>query len=65
MKRALTVLALSVTLVVGAAHAAHAETVDPAIAFALNAVPGGILVNETTVVWPELDMILQVPRLGT
>lgn len=39
---------------------ATAETTNPDIEYALDAVPGGIVVDSDTVVWPELGMTLDV-----
>ncbi|MEZ3162127.1 hypothetical protein AB1K54_16555 [Microbacterium sp. BWT-B31] len=40
---------------------AHADELDPQIAAALQAVPGGEALNSTTAYWPDLAMTLKVP----
>jgi hypothetical protein len=38
------------------ATAAEPAALDPDIVYALNAVPGGVLVNDSTIQWPSLGM---------
>lgn len=51
-------------LIVGgttAAQAAEEPDVHPDVAFALAAVPGGVVVDWHTAVWPETGMLIEVP----
>lgn len=50
-------------LVVGAgASPAAADAIDPQIAYALEAVPGGEVVDSHTAYWPDLEMTLTIPE---
>jgi hypothetical protein len=66
MRRSKTLAAIILGMVVtlGATPAMAAESgdreVDPAVAAMLEEVPGGIVVDATRAVWPELGMELQV-----
>jgi hypothetical protein len=56
-------IAISALLPATAAHAAPTikDKTNPAISYALENEPGGVVVNDTTVVWPEKGMTLTVP----
>ncbi|APH44195.1 hypothetical protein BMW26_03860 [Microbacterium sp. 1.5R] len=59
MKRILSVavaVLVAATLSPAVAHAS--DDVHPDVDYALEAVPGGIALSDTTVVWPELGMTL-------
>ena len=61
MKTKLLAVVAAALLSIGAAAPAHAEPpLHSDIAYAIAAVPGGIVVDEHTVVWPELGMELRV-----
>lgn len=63
MTRTLSALVLAVGLVASplAAAPAHAQGVlDPALEYALAASPGGVVVSDTSAVWPEIGMRLDV-----
>lgn len=69
MKRtALTIFALGAALAFGAAPAATADTgeaeVAPAVAEALAAVPGGVVIDYWTAEWPSQDMRLELRPAG-
>jgi len=59
MRKLLTVAAATI-LALGFATPAHASEQEPHpdVVYAINAVPGGTVVDEHTVVWPELGMTL-------
>ncbi|KQZ23095.1 hypothetical protein [Microbacterium sp. Root553] len=61
MKRTITAIAALVLALVLSPAAANAETdeLHPDVEYALEAVPGGIAVSDTEVVWPALGMILE------
>lgn len=61
MKRTISTIAALVLALVLTPAAANADTdeLHPDVEYALEAVPGGIAVNDTTVVWPALGMILE------
>lgn len=59
-----TLLALATTalLTLGAVAPAHAdEGLHPDVVYALDAVPGGVVVDSRNAVWPELGMEITVP----
>lgn len=62
MKTKLTALIATSILLLSGAQAAHAteNTLHPDVAYAVNAVPGGDIIDEFTVAWPELGMELHV-----
>ena len=45
-------------------RAPHPDSVDPRILDALDAVPGGEVVDDYTAYWPALEMTLTVPAPG-
>ena len=61
MKRTITAIAALVLALVLSPAAASADTEDlhPDVEYALDAVPGGIAISDTAVVWPALGMILE------
>ena len=61
MKRTITAIAAVVLALVLSPVAANADTdeLHPDVEYALEAVPGGIAVSDTAVVWPTLGMILE------
>ncbi|MGN7948537.1 hypothetical protein ACTJKH_07310 [Microbacterium sp. 22215] len=61
MKRTVTAIATLVLALTFATTAANADTdeLHPDVEYALEAVPGGIAVDDTTVVWPALGMTLE------
>lgn len=62
MKHRTTLAAFAALILVsGAPLAAHADTLSPQIAAALQSVPGGEVVNDHTAYWPDLTMTLTVP----
>jgi len=61
MKYRTTLALLVATLLLAAPSAAHADSVDPQIAAALAAVPGGQVIDDRTAVWPDLSMTMTVP----
>lgn len=65
MRKLIAVIAAAL-LTVGGTTAAHADELDlhPDVEYAINAVPGGTVVDEYTVVWPELSMTLTAPAPG-
>lgn len=60
MKNKLLAIAAAVILLAGVASPAQAAEPElhPDVEYAIDAVPGGIVVDETTVVWPALGMVL-------
>lgn len=69
MKRTLLAVIAVAALLFGSPISAQAEEPDrhPDVEYALKAVPGGVVVDPYTVVWPNLGMELSVPersRLG-
>lgn len=69
MIRTLATLALALGLAGSptavAAAQAPAETLHPAVEYALAAEPGGFAVTETSALWPELGMRLDVLEAGS
>jgi len=64
MKRLIATTAALILLLAAVPTAADAaEQVDPQVAYALDAVPGGEVVDARTAYWPELGMTLTVPDL--
>ncbi|GGM35547.1 hypothetical protein [Microbacterium saperdae] len=64
MKKRLLSLALGTVLAMGIATPAQASeepALHPDVQYAIDAVPGGTVVDEHTVVWPDLGMELSVP----
>lgn len=61
-KKLLAVAAIALLTLSGptAAQAAEAD-LHPDVEYAIDAVPGGTVIDEYTVVWPDLDMELSVP----
>lgn len=55
-----TLLTLALLLVAGPI-AAHADTLDPQVAAALQTVPGGEVLDSHTAYWPDLGMTMTVP----
>lgn len=51
---------LSLSFAPGAAVAS--DTLHPDVEYALDAVPGGVAISETQVVWPYLGMILEADQ---
>lgn len=66
--RKFAAVAVGVVIVVAgvlSGTAAQAEqALHPDIEYALAQEPGGVVVNDTTVLWPELGMTLQVQDVG-
>lgn len=63
LKNKLLVIAAATALALfGVASPAQAEQtpLHPDVEYALSAVPGGIIIDEHTVIWPELEMQLSV-----
>lgn len=62
MKKKLLIIAAAMAFVLlGVASPAQAkQTPHPDVEYALSEVPGGIVVDEHTVIWPELEMQLSV-----
>jgi hypothetical protein len=58
---AAALLGLVFALSAAPAHADTRDKVDPLVAAMLEEVPGGVLIDSTHAVWPELDMELSVP----
>lgn len=54
---ALAAITLLLTTAAPAAHASE-DALHPDVEYAINALPGGIVLDEYTVVWPELGMEL-------
>lgn len=63
MKKTLLAAAATALLLWGFATPAHTgePELHPDVEYAINAVPGGTVVDEYTVVWPDLGMELSVP----
>ncbi|MFF2486861.1 hypothetical protein ACFVSU_10695 [Microbacterium sp. NPDC058062] len=60
------VLTIALALTIGIGSAANAdEPLDPRISYALDAQPGGVLINPTTVVWPDTGAQLTIPSAIT
>jgi hypothetical protein len=61
LKTKLVAAIAAALLSIGVATPAHADpTMHPDVAYAIDAVPGGTIVDEYTVVWPQLGMELRV-----
>ena len=64
--RIIAILALTLAFVLGFGTAANAdEPLDPRISYALEAQPGGVLINSTTVIWPDTGAQLTIPSTIT
>ncbi|GAA3899643.1 hypothetical protein [Microbacterium invictum] len=62
--RLFSVVAGAAIIIGASTTSAAAASVDPAIAYALAHEPGGIVVDEATVVWPHLGMELTVSSVA-
>ncbi|WP_091227561.1 hypothetical protein [Microbacterium sp. 3J1] len=62
MKNTLLGIVATALLLLGTGAPAQASErgLHPDVRYALEAVPSGVIVDDTTVVWPELDMTLTV-----
>ncbi|WP_431807789.1 hypothetical protein [Microbacterium paraoxydans] len=61
-KTLVTLAATALLLLGGSVAPAHAdESLHPDVVYALDHVPGGVVVDPYTVVWPDLGMELSVP----
>ena len=60
-RRVLFLSAIALALNLSVSTAAQANTLDPRIAYALSAEPGGVVTSASTVEWPRLGMTLTLP----
>lgn len=61
-KNLLATLSAIFLLLAVASPASGTEPLHPDVEYAINAVPGGTVVDAYTVVWPDLGMTLTVPQ---
>jgi hypothetical protein len=67
IRKRLALLVAALLVAAGAllpAAAATAEPLHPSIRYALAAEPGGVVIDDSTVYWPEIGMTLIVPRMS-